>query len=347
MADEPALRGLAVTRDGRSVLAVRAAGNARQILAIPTSGHSPVRNLLPLTQGLEALDSTPDGGLYLDQFETTVELMSFPVAGGRAEKIAEFSSSLGQLDNRMGVLPDGRAMCRMILGGRPRLVAIDKDKGPVPLVNTTEDTAAPFTRVGSKEVAFLIGPAPRRTIATAAISNGRITRRIPFDKGTISALASSPDGNTLHCAANGTVWSIPLGGGDAKKVHAGDTIAVYPSGRTLVVQLTEADKQRFVRVSLTGGADQEIPVTGSLQPVYGIAPDALGKDNRLLTPVASLNAWDYPPAEVDLVTGRISVIPVDHPGDYSMMAWTPDGQRVLALVFALRSSIWRFTPERP
>src|ERR1041384_7285599 len=109
---------------------------------------------------------------------------------------------------------------------------------------------------GPLAVAFLIGPAPRRTIALAAISTGRVTRRIPFDKGVITALAGTPDGKTLFCAADGTIWSIPLDGGDPHKVRAGDAVAVDPSGQNLFVELLEPAKVRLVRVSLSGGAEQ-------------------------------------------------------------------------------------------
>jgi len=51
------------------------------------------------------------------------------------------------------------------------------------------------------------------------------------------------------------------------------------------------------------------------------------------------------PSIVDLVTGRVTRIPVDFRGDTFFMSWTPAGQ-VLAAMAGYHSSIWKFRPER-
>jgi hypothetical protein len=65
----------------------------------------------------------------------------------------------------------------------------------------------------------------------------------------------------------------------------------------------------------------------------------------MVAPLASRDSWFFLPGIVDLATGRTAAIPVDHLGDYNWLGWTPDGQ-VLAAAYDLRSTIWKFTPEK-
>jgi eukaryotic-like serine/threonine-protein kinase len=109
-------------------------------------------------------------------------------------------------------------------------MVVEQGKDATPLVNSDEETSSPATAAGPGQVAFAIGPEPHRTLAIASLSNGRVTRRIAFDKGEPRSLASSPDGNTLYCAAAGTIWSIPVAGGEPRKLHAGESVAAMPGG---------------------------------------------------------------------------------------------------------------------
>jgi eukaryotic-like serine/threonine-protein kinase len=340
--DESTLYSVAVTRDGNTVLATSISGNGFRIVVVPRSGQSSARALLTLTGRPVSLDSGPDGAIYLDQFGLDSDLLRIPPQGGPVKNI---TSSHARSRESSVVLPDGRAIVTDLSGGRSRLLAVEAGKIPVPFVSTAEDTAGPAAMAGPREVAFLIGPAPRRTIALASVSNGRITRRIPFDKGVIKALAGTPDGQTLFCSADGVIWSVALAGGDPKKIRAGDGIAVDPSGQNLFVELIEPPKTRLVRVPLHGAAEQEIPLSGPLHLGYAfISSSAVSKDGRLLVPLVSPDAWSSPPGVVNLVTGSISRIPIDYVGDFINMGWSPDGQ-VIARAFPLRSTIWKFLPE--
>ena len=90
-----------------------------------------------------------------------------------------------------------------------RLIAVQKGKDPAPLVNTNEETAAPVTACGSREIAFMIGPAPHETIAFAEPASGRMVRSIAPGKGPVDSISCSPDGKTVYFAARGIVWSTP------------------------------------------------------------------------------------------------------------------------------------------
>jgi sugar lactone lactonase YvrE len=218
----------------------------------------------------------------------------------------------------------------------------EEGKDPVPLVNTAEETGSPVTNAGPGEIAFLIGPEPSRTIATATVANGRITRRISFDKGPITGLAASPDGATLYCVANGKVWAIAVAGGEPKEIRGGDSVAVSPDGKELLVQQAETTV-RLVRVPLDGRPEQEIPLTGPLRLFLQSNPGAIGKDGRILTPLGT-STWYQPPGMLDPATGRLTRIKTDYVTDVHSIAWTPDGQ-VMALGFDLRSTMWRFQAE--
>ena len=133
------------------------------------------------------------------------------------------------------------------------------------MVNTTEETAPPVTPVGTREVAFLIGPEPRQTIAIGSLSTGRITRRINFGKGPVTSLAATPDGTTLYCAAAGTIWTLPAAGGEAKKLRAGDSVSIDPAGRELLIKLNEKERFRLVMIPRNGGPEREIRMSGDLR----------------------------------------------------------------------------------
>jgi hypothetical protein len=194
-------------------------------------------------------------------------------------------------------------------------------------------------------VAFAIGPEPLRTLAIASLSSGRVTRRIAFDQGEPKSLASSPDGKTLYCAAAGTIWSIPVEGGEPRKVCAGDSVAVEPGGHSLLVELVEIGKTRILEVSLDGGGEKEIPLNGPFRLTSDPITSSGVRNGKLAAPLASLDSWFYLPGVVDLSSGRMTPIPVDFLGDFHSVSWTPDGNLVGA-AYELRSTIWKMEPER-
>jgi hypothetical protein len=227
-------------------------------------------------------------------------------------------------------------------------MALTPGKDAVPLVASSEETAPPATVVGTSEIAFLEGPHPRRTIAIAAIDNGRIARRLPFDKGDIVSLSASPDGQHLYVAAGGTIWDQPVAGGEPRKIRPGRSAAIDPTGRRLLVQVIETPNARLFDVPLGGGPEREIPLQGPFRPsaIDPLNSHSLSHDGRLLSALVLTDSWFYPPGVVDLATGRMTQIRVDHPGDYHFALWTADGQ-VIAGANDWRSTLWRFQPDKP
>src|SRR5262249_34680793 len=112
--------------------------------------------------------------------------------------------------------------------------------------------------------------------------------------------------------------------------------------------VVEAPKTRLFEVPLNGEAEHEIPLSGpggpsTLDPVNS---RSLSRDGRLLSALVQPDNWFFPPGIVNLSTGRVTRIPVDHFGDYHFVLWGADGQ-VIAGAHDLRSTLWRFQTVKP
>jgi serine/threonine protein kinase len=338
------LRAFAFSRDGQSLLTAARADSLTRIVSIPINGRAPPQTLFTVTNQVWYLDSAADGSIYLSLTDRPEELVRRSLSGDQAEHIASFPT---QENDTIAVLPDGRAVVTARTGGHTRLVLVEKGKDPIPVTSTAEETSGPMTVAGPREIAFVIGPVPRQTIALADTASNRIVRRFPLNKGNITSLASSPDGKTLYAAAGGSIWAVPSSGGEARMIRAGDSVAAAPSGRQLVIGVTESAKFRLFRVSVEGGPEQEIVTDGSIPLMGGpsLSPSALSADGRLLQPLESLDSWFNAPALLDTATGRITRIVSDDVSDYKSMAWLPDG-RILALHVGVRSTLWKFQPRK-
>jgi serine/threonine protein kinase len=328
----------APTRDGKDVVISTMRGNIYRVAALPLDGHGPTRLLLSMMHPIWALDTGPDGSIYLDQSDRGAELVRFSADGGKVERVVAISNP-DELEY-FTVLPDGRVVWAERTASRTRLILVEPGKDPSPLINTTEETAGPMTPVGSDQVAFMIGPQPRHTIALAALTNGSITHRLQFDHGDVTGLATSPDSKTLYCLAGGMVWSVPLAGGEPRKIRTGDGIAVDAATQSLVIEVREPPNSRLVRVPLSGGPEQEI--AGPFHLGYFIDPGSV-RNGKLVAPMGS-PTWYWPPGIFDLATGKSARIPLDYTCDFHHMTWTPDG-RIMAMTADWRATIWKFTPQ--
>jgi eukaryotic-like serine/threonine-protein kinase len=340
--DDSITEGLAVSRDGKSVLISRAAGDMTEIVSLPASGRGSPRVLFGSPLLAYSLDTGLDGAIYLDEWDLPLHILRFSPAGGLATRISTLPSQAAG-DGTM-LLPDGRAVVPTRRAGRTRLMVAEAGKDALPLVNTTEETSTPLTGAGANQVAFAIGPEPHRTLAIASLSNGRVTRRIGFDKGEPQSLASSPDGKTLYCAAAGTIWSIPVEGGEPRKLRAGESVAMGPGGQSLLVEMVESGKTRILEVPLDGSGEKEIPLNGPFHLTGLPIASSSVRNGKLAATLASLDSWFFLPGVVDLATGRMTQIPVDFPGDFRYVGWAPDGNLVAAVI-ELRSTVWKMQPE--
>jgi len=326
----------AVTLDGKTAIFGSTHGTLSQVMSVPIDGHASAQQLFTVTGYVQSLSVGADGGIYLDQAERPMEIIRFAPEGGRVERIAVVQKPVG--DN-FAALPDGRAVWAEYSAGRRRLMLGAAGKEPTSLVNTTDEISGPFTAVGADGVAFVLGAETHPTIGVAALSNGRIVRRISFDKGKIEQMASSPDGKTVYAAATGSIWAVTADG-EVRRQCAGNYVSVEPGGQSLLVEVKEAPNTKLVRVPLNGGAEQEIPVPGPLTLGY-VIDNAGVRNGRLLAP-GSGPTWYWPPAMFDLATGKSTRIPLEYVSDFHHMSWTPDG-KVMACALLWRSNMWKFT----
>jgi hypothetical protein len=331
------LRGQAVTQDGKSILF--AEQGPYQIAALPRNGGAQPRVLFPLTSMAWAIDTAPDGTLYIDQVNRSTSLLRFSLQGGHAVELARVEHDAA---SQFAALPDGRAVWEQHVAGRYRLVIVEEGKAPIPFSGTAEETTFPAAVVSPKEIVFAIGR-DRRTLGIASIATGRITRRIPFDRGSILAILAAPDGRTLYCNAGRAIWVQPFSGGTPTRFRAGSAVAIDPAGKYMAIIDVHEGRTRLLKVPLGEGKEQEILISGEARP-YISATGAISKDGKLLIGLQAPDSWFLDPAVVDLATGRATRIPIDARGDNFSMAWTPDGQ-ILAGVTGLESSLWKFQRE--
>jgi hypothetical protein len=297
--------------------------------------------VLPLTNMTYAMDTAQDGSLYMDQVERGATLVRFPLRGGHAEELARLPA---QDTTQFAVLPDGRVVWQQRTAERTRLVIVEQGKATVPFSAIAEETTLPAVTAGPKEVALTLGH-ERTTIGIASIATGRIIRRIAFDKGKIRTIIASPDGRTLYCNTEGSIWAQPVEeGSSARLIRAGSAVAIDPEGKYLAVIDEQQGHTRLLKVPLDGSSEQEVSISGDARP-YILETGAINKDGKLLMGLQPPDSWFLEPAVIDLATGRATRIPIDLRGDSFSLAWAPDGE-ILAAVTGLESSLWKFQPDR-
>ncbi len=346
--DYASLRAYSLSPDGGSVIAAFRAQALTPIIRIPLGGHGTSQYLFTVTGDVWALDAGADGSILISPIQRPAELVRYTPRGTQSlenlvpVKIASFPE-LSSLD-MVAVLTDGRAVIPAEISGRTRLMEVERGKDPVPLVNTSEETAAPLTAVAGNRIAFTIGPEPHETIAVADASNGRISNRISLGKGNIHSLAASTDGTTLYFTARGSVWSVASGGGQASKICAGDWVVWNPARRMLLVARSESSQISLFEVAAAGGSERAISFDHA-SPLFNlfISPGTIRDDGQMLVPLNVTDSWFNPLALLDLKTGRITRLAGDNASDLHSAAWTPDGG-IIASREALVSTIWKFTP---
>ena len=335
---------LTVTQDGGSVLFDLPSGNLHRIVAVPRDGSEQVRQIVTLTELPLFLDIGPDGSLYVDQIDQPADLLRFSPASGALERIP--------LPNVSGTepstlpLPDGRVLLTGRIVGRDQVMVMAPGKDPVPFVATDEETTGPLAMVGEDEFVFVAGTVPARTLALASVADGRITRRLTrVDAGAIQGMAGSPDGTTIFYVDSGTVWSVPAGDGEPRKIRGGNGVAVDPRRRDLLIMLNEPAGKRLIRVPISGGSEQIVPLPSDLRlSPTALSGNAIGTDGRIAVRVAPIDSWFWPAAIFDPATGRVERIPGGDQADMPSPGWANDG-RLVTVASRAQASLWRFRPE--
>jgi hypothetical protein len=332
---------LAIAPDGKSLLALGGAGDLHRIMEVPIDG-GPEHTLVTLTSQVQFVDAAADGSIYADQWDRPMDVLRFSAKGGAPERIAEVSSG----NWPPLALRDRRAVFVSSVAGRETLMVVTPGKNPVPLIETEDKTGGPLALLGD-QVLFQIGKGSERkewVVAAASTSDGRIVRRVESTRGhqRVMGIAGSPDGKTLYYESDGTIWTIPVDGGEARKLCAGEALAPNPNGQDLVVMRIEKDGPHLWRVPLQAGAkEQAIPYASPLLVNGSFSPAAIRADGRIAITVVRPDSWWDEPAILDPQTGQVEKLSVSYDGDIFSVGWTPDGG-MIAAGQPMHGSLWRF-----
>mgnify|MGYP001106163472 CR=1 FL=1 len=155
---------------------------------------------------------------------------------------------------------------------------------------------------------------------------------IAFDvhEGTSMAVAISPDGKTIAMDLQGSLWTIPVKGGPAKRItdyfNDAHQPVFSPDGKTIVYfayrdggyDLYASDVDGSNARKLTDGAYDD------REPVF--SPDgktiAFSSDRFKIGSDANYNIWT-----LDLASGKLTQITTNTDED-RMPTWSPDGQEI-------------------
>jgi len=297
-----------------------------------------VRPLLALTSPVRELDLDSAGNLYVDQPERPTEILRRGT--GAVEHI-----SLPAAFRELTVLPlPGNRFLFSSPTREDRLLVLQPGKEMQPFLESKLRSCPPFAWLGSDQIVFTLHEGPRFILCSASM-DGRGVRRIqPVDWPTWvnMSVAGSPDGQTIYYAQGGFIYSVPAVGGGPEKIHAGDSVAVDPAGRYLVIQLSLPERY-LVRFSLSDHAEQRIQRSGKYRLSEPLAPNAIARDGRIVVRVAPFDSWFWSAAVIDPQTGA-EELATEYQADMAEPGWDTEGRLVTCAAF-LRASIWRFSPE--
>jgi hypothetical protein len=335
----PDLCPFAISPDGDRFVFAHAEDSLNQIFSMDLKAPHTARLLLPLTSSCYGLNLDRAGNLYIDQCERPTEIL-------RRGKGASEHISLPTASWEQSVLPlPGN---RFLLGSRSeesRLLVLQPGREVRPFLEGPLQGSPPFARLGSDRVVFTLHEGPRLILCSASLEGRGLHRIQPINRTTWvgMSVAGSPDGQTLYYAQGGFIYSVPAVGGTAEKLHVGDSVAVDPAGRYLVIPVISNAERYLVRLSLSDHTEQRIPISGNVRLTAGLAPNAIARDGRIAVRVAPLDSWFWPAGIIDPQTGT-EELATEYQADMVEPGWDTEGRLVTSAAF-LQASIWRFSPE--
>ena len=153
-------------------------------------------------------------------------------------------------------------------------------------------------------------------------------------------LAGSPDGTTIFYVDSGTVWSVPAGDGEPRKIRGGNGVAVDPRGRDLWITLNEPAGARLIRMPISGGSEQVVPLPSDLRLALH---DPQWPRDRSRRPHCceggADDSWFWPAGIFDPATGRVERIPGGDQADMTSPGWANDGRLVTMAIAHERKSL--------
>ena len=331
-----AVTSIGVDQTNRTILAAAIDGSMYRVLRISPDDEVSPETVLSVLD-VPVVDVGRNGELYVSLMERQTEVVLATWRDGVVERVVT-----GPTMSRGGAvaLADGRVLIPSRSGIGGQILVVPPGREPFRFVQTDEETRVPMTPLGGAQVALMVGNGSPRDIAIVAADTGRIVKRIkpPAD---VTSLAASPDGRTIYYSAGQAIASMPVDGGAATSICAGDSMAVDPASGDLIVKVEETERVRLVRCRPSGGPPREIVIDGVLRLVATpLMPDAI-RDGRLLLAVGSADSWYWFVGALDLASGRLEKVKINHFTDFHFASWAADG-KVLGGGSGVRSALWKF-----
>jgi hypothetical protein len=328
----------ALSPDGGRFVFAQPEHSLYPIFSVDLNDPKMVRPLLPLASSSYGLDLDRAGNLYIDQSERPIEILRRGTGG-----VEHISLPIAFRVLNVLPLPGNR-----FLFGSPRdedrLLVLEPSKEAHPFLDTKLQSSDPFAWLGSDRVVFTLHEGSRLTLCSASL-DGRGVRRIqPVDWPTWvgMSVAGSPDGQTIYYAQGGFIYAVSAAGGAAQKIHIGESVAVGPAGRYLVILISNPERH-LVRFSLSDHTEERIKFSGKYRLSEPIAPNAVATDGRIAVRVAPFDSWFWPAAILDPRTGT-EELATEYQADMEGSGWDTEGRLVTSAAF-LRASVWRFSSE--
>ncbi|HEY2385069.1 MAG TPA: protein kinase [Terriglobia bacterium] len=333
---------LAVSKDDRFILVAGQAGDLQEIIEIPRTGGD-ARTLISTTNFTSAIDAGPDGSIYLDQLSRPFEMLQLASASAVPEQIVHIDAPTP--DFTPPPIADGRVIVQAVVGGRGRLLLGKPGTDLQPFIQTSEETSGPIALAGTDAIAFVIGSGASRQIAIASIADGRILRRLTkVDGSKVSTLAASADGKALYYTIGDHLWTMPAEDGEPRMMGEAGSVGVDPHGKYLVVERSDKEGIRLVRMPLDGGAETPLSFPG-VRLVYFLTPNAIRADGAILMPLA-VGSFNWAAGLLHPESGKVDKLPIDPSFDVHAAGFLPDG-RIQVAGFGFNSTLWRFRPQAP
>jgi len=223
---------------------------------------------------------------------------------------------------------------------------IEPGRGARPFLESKLESGVPFAWLGPDQIVFTLRDGARFLLASASLE-GRSVRRIQtvaWPTFFEMSAAGAPDGKSVFYAEGGFIYSVPASGGTPERLCSGHSVAVDPASRYLIIKHNAAPENYLVRYSLSDRTEQRIERSGKYRLTSApLAPNAVGRDGRILVDVAPFDSWFWPAAIIDPQTGETELA-TDFQADMYSPGWDTEGRLVASVMF-FRSSIWRFRPD--
>jgi predicted Ser/Thr protein kinase len=342
----PRVFAVGASPDSRSALLINPVGDVWDIAAVPISGDGPPRTIIsfPKPTNIYGINAASDGSVYFDYMMRPSSILQFDPSG------KSLSQTVVTVEGG-GLIPLGKDafLIDHFESGKWRLKVFKSGVGSQDLLQSSEESSGPVTKVGTDSVAFLIGPWGRQNIAIATLREGRIVKRFHFDASSVRSLAATPDGTKLYFSDGNRVWSIGTNEDETAKptpITSGASAAIDPAGKYLYIVRTQTAPRPLVRMPLSGGPIETLAIPSQYTiSDSSLSPNAVDASGRVVFEVDSPDSWFEQIAMLDPARKTFTVIKTGFSGDMWRPAWEADG-RIAAVGDGLESTLWRYRPQK-